>query len=155
MLARWTSHITTTGVAPARRDVLRVLGKGLGLAAGIASILALFATPLVQVVLGHGRFTPADARTVATVLRALSLAYVANMGASLLERYYIALMRNRTLAALSVGRAALRLGTVWLLLRGHGLLAFPIGFAVSEWTYVVILSLLMTEAQAGRGVRAG
>jgi putative peptidoglycan lipid II flippase len=155
MLARWTSHITTTGAAPARRDVLRVLGKGLGLAAGIASILALFATPLVQVVLGHGRFTPADARTVATVLRALSIAYVANMGASLLERYYIALMRNRTLAALSVGRAALRLGTVWLLLRGQGLLAFPIGFAVSEGTYLVILFLLMTEAQAGPGVRAG
>lgn len=155
MLARWTSHVTTTGAAPARRDVLRVLGKGLGLAAGIAVVVALFATPLVHLVLEHGRFTPADARTVATVLRALTLAYVANMGASLLERYYIALMRNRTLAALSVGRAAVRLGTVWLLLRGQGLLAFPIGFAVSEWTYLVILFLLMTGTQARRGVRSG
>jgi putative peptidoglycan lipid II flippase len=151
MLARWTSHITATGVAPPRRDVLRVLGKGIGLAAGIAAGLALSATPLVQLVLGHGRFTPADARTVATVLRALSIAYVANMGASLVERYYIALMRNRTLAALSGGRAALRLGTVWLLLRGHGLLAFPIGFAVSEWTYLVLLLLLMTEGEAAPG----
>jgi putative peptidoglycan lipid II flippase len=152
MLARWTSQITTTGVAPSRQDVLRVLRKGLGLAAAIAGVLALCATPLVQLLLEHGRFTPADARTVATVLRALSIAYVANMGASLLERYYIASMRNRTLAALSGGRAALRLLTVWLLLQGQGLLAFPIGFAVSEWTYLLMLFLLMTEGHAARGV---
>ena len=67
------------------------------------------------------------------------------MGASLLERHYIALTRNRTLAALSLGRAALRLGTAWLLLRPKGLLAFPIGFAVSDWTYLLVLVLLIRK----------
>ena len=146
MLARWTSQITTTGVAPARGEVLRVLGKGLGLAAAIAGVLALTASRLVQLVLGHGRFTAADAAAVASVLQALSIAYVANMGASLLERHYIALTRNRTLAALSVCRAALRLLTVWLLLQPEGLLAFPIGFAVSDWTYLLALVLLVRAA---------
>jgi putative peptidoglycan lipid II flippase len=149
MLARWTNQITTTGVPPSRREVLRVLGKGLGLAAGIAAVLALSASRLVPLVLGHGRFTAADAVAVARVLQALSIAYVANMGASLVERRYIALTRNRTLAALSVGRAALRLATVWLLLQPKGLLAFPIGFAVSEWTYLLILVLLMREERQG------
>jgi hypothetical protein len=83
------------------------------------------------------------------VLQALSIAYVANMGASLVERRYLALTRNRTLAALSVGRATLRLLTVWLLLQSKGLLAFPIGFAVSEWTYLLILVLLMREERQG------
>ena len=155
ILARWTSQITTTGVAPSRREVLRVLGKGLGLAAGIAGVLALFAPRVVQLVLEHGRFTPADAVAVARVLQALSIAYVANMGASLLERYYIALMRNRTLATLSVGRAAVRLLTVWLLLRREGLLAFPIGFAVSDGAYLLTLVLLMTKARGAGGVSRG
>ncbi len=145
VLARWTNQIATTGVPPSRREVLRVLGKGLGLAAGIAGLLALSASRLVRLVLEHGRFTAADAVAVAGVLQALSIAYVANMGASLLERHYIALTRNRTLAALSLGRAALRLGTAWLLLRPKGLLAFPIGFAVSDWTYLLVLVLLMRQ----------
>jgi peptidoglycan biosynthesis protein MviN/MurJ (putative lipid II flippase) len=149
ILARWTNQITTTGVPPSRREVLRVLGKGLVLAAGIAAVLALSAGRLVPLVLGHGRFTAADAVAVARVLQALSIAYVANMGASLVERRYVALTRNRTLAALSVGRAALRLLTVWLSLQSKGLLAFPIGFAVSEWTYLLILVLLMREERQG------
>jgi hypothetical protein len=75
------------------------------------------------------------------------------MGASLLERYYIALMRNRTLAMLSVGRATVRILTVWLLLPRAGLLAFPIGFAVSDGAYLLTLVLLMTRAR-GAGVAA-
>ena len=155
VLARWTSQITTTGAAPPRRDVLRVLGKGLALAAGIAAVLALFAPHIVQLVLEHGRFTPADAVAVAHVLQALSVAYVANMGASLLERYYVALMRNRTLATLSVGRAAVRLLTVWLLLQREGLLAFPIGFAVSDGAYLLTLVLLIPGARRARGAAQG
>jgi len=143
VLARWTNQITTTGVPPSRREVLRLLGKGLGLAAAIAGLLALSASRLVRLVLEHGRFTAADTVAVAGVLQALAIAYVANMGASLLERHYIALTRNRTLAALSLGRAALRLLTVWLSLRPKGLLAFPIGFAVSDWTYLLVLVLLI------------
>jgi len=154
VLARWTSQITTTGAAPPRRDVLRVLGKGLGLAVAIAAVLALFSPRIVQLVLQHGRFTPADTVAVARVLQALSVAYVVNMGASLLERYYIALMRNRTLATLSVGRAALRLLTVWLLLQREGLLAFPIGFAVSDGAYLLTLVLLMNKA-SGAGAATG
>jgi putative peptidoglycan lipid II flippase len=76
MLARWTSQITTTGAAPPQRDVLRALAKGLGLAAGIAVVLALFAPHIVQLALQHGRFTPADTVAVARVLRALSVAFV-------------------------------------------------------------------------------
>ena len=116
------------------------------MAAAIAAVLALSASRVVQLVLGHGRFTAAASAAVARVLQALSIAYVANMGASLLERHYIALTRNRTLAALSVGRAALRLLTVWLLLQPKGLLAFPIGFAVSDWAYLMVLVLLLPAA---------
>src|SRR5207245_11056457 len=116
-LAGWTDQAGPTGGPAARRQVLRGLGKGLGLAAGIAGVLGLSGSRLVRLVLEHGRFTAADAVAVAGVLQALAIAYVANMGASLLERHYIALTRNRTLAALSLGRAALRLGTAWLLLR--------------------------------------
>ncbi len=155
MLARWTAHVTMTGAAPPRRDALRVLGKGLGLAAVIAALLAWSAPLVVRLLLGHGRFTPADAFSVTRVLRALSFAYVVNMGASLLERHFIAAMRNRTLAALSLARAALRLTTAWLLLRSEGLLAFPIGFAVSDGIYLLVLALLITETPPARRTATG
>ena len=76
------------------------------------------------------------------------------------ETFYVSDKKNEvrsheTLAGLSVARAALRFLTVWLLLAPQGLRAFAIGFAVSEWTYLLILFLLMTEAHGARGaVRA-
>ena len=153
LLARWTSHVTVTGAPPARRDVFRVLAKGLAVAGGVALLLPLVATPLVELLLRHGRFTSADAVAVAAVVRALAVAYVANAGSSLVERYYIASRRNRTLAALSLGRAALRLVTAWSLLGSEGLIAFPIGFAVSECTYLFVL-LLLTRADQPVQVKA-
>jgi len=148
LLARWTSHVTVTGATPARRDVWHAIAKGLAVAAAIALILVAGAGPIVSLVLRHGHFTAADATAVAGVLRALSAAYVANAGASLVERYYIAARRNRTLAMLSVGRAGLRLLTVWLFLQTQGLLAFPIGFAVSEFVYLGVLLVLISEGRA-------
>ncbi len=146
-LAQWSNHVTTTTAPPPRRDVLRVVGEGVAVAVAIAAVIVIFAPTIVRWVLGHGRFSAADTLVVSRLVRALALAYVPNMGASLLERHYIALKRNRALASLSVGRAGVRLGTDWLLLSRLGLLAFPIGFAVSESLYLATLLALMTPTR--------
>ena len=101
--------------------------------------MAAFAPELVHVLLAHGRFGPADEEAVASLLRLLSVAFVGNMTAQLLERHYIAMTRNRALAALSLGRAIVRLGLALSLLDTLGLRAFAIGFAVSDWCYVLAL----------------
>jgi len=145
-LARWSAEVARTG-PPSRRDVFKVLGEGLVVAAVIAGLLAVFAPQLVHVVLGHGQFRETDAAIVSEVLRALAAGFVPNMGASLIERHYIALTRNRLLAGLSVGRVGLRLLTAWVLLGREGLLAFPIGYAVSEWLYLFTLAALLAEAK--------
>ena len=138
-LAQWTHQITTEGREPTKGEVLRVVWRGSTLAALFGVVLAAFAPELVHVLLAHGRFGPADEEAVASLLRLLSVAFVGNMTAQLLERHYIAMTRNRALAALSLGRAIVRLGLALSLLDTLGLRAFAIGFAVSDWCYVLAL----------------
>jgi peptidoglycan biosynthesis protein MviN/MurJ (putative lipid II flippase) len=124
---------------------MRVVAKGLGLAVILGVALAFGAPLIVSVLLGHGRFTVADEGVVASLLQVLSLAFVANMGAQMLERHYIASTRNRTLAGLSVARAVIRVGTMWWLLPSQGLLAWAIGFTVSDWCYLIALAGLIRQ----------
>jgi putative peptidoglycan lipid II flippase len=143
LLARWTETITRSGSTPSRRAVLRSVGRGVGLAAGCGAALAVSAGPLVHLLLGHGRFGTADEVAVASLLRVLSIAFVATMGALLLERYYLAAVRNRALAALSLARAGVRVATVVLLLPSLGLLAFGVGYAFADWLYLLALVALL------------
>jgi len=143
VLARWTQQIAAQNVPPARRDVLRVVAKGAGLALVIAVLLGVCAPVIVRILLVHGRFTHQDETAVSSLLRMLALAFVANMGAQLLERHYIASTRNWTLALLQLARAALRVGTMWRLLPVVGLTAFAIGFTVADWTYFLALLLCL------------
>jgi putative peptidoglycan lipid II flippase len=146
LLAQWTQQITTDGRGPTKGEVLTIVGRGFSLAAALGILLAACAQQLVHILLGHGRFGAADEEAVVSVLRLLSLAFVANMTAQLLERHYIATTRNRTLAALSVGRALVRLGLALSLLDSLGLRAFAVGFAVSDWCYVAALMSLLRPA---------
>lgn len=139
LLARWTHEIINRGQVSVRKDILPALARGLLLAASCAAVLWLGAHWIVRLILDHGRFSPDDVAAVARLLRWLALAFVATMGALLLERYYLASARNRLLAGLSVGRVVVRLLTVWYLLPSQHLLAFPIGFAMADWGYLAAL----------------
>ncbi len=143
LLARWTSQIHTEGAHPRSSDVLRSVGRGMALAAGIATLVVVFAPSFVRLVLGRGRFGPEDVVVVSSVLRVLAVGFVATMGALLLERLYLASTRNRVLAGLSLGRAALRLGTVVALLPSRGILAFGFGYVVADWAYLIALVVLI------------
>jgi putative peptidoglycan lipid II flippase len=146
LLARWSAAVThSTGVS-SRWDVLRPVWRGVLLAGACAALLSLFAKPFVHTLLGHGRFDVADEVAVASLLHVLALGFVATMGALLLERYYLATVRNRTLAALSVVRAAVRLTIVVLLLRSYGLLAFAIGYTIADWGYLLALVGLLPSS---------
>jgi len=142
LLARWTQEIAQER-HPTRTEVLRAVGKGFALASAIGVGLAAAAPQLVHLVLAHGRFATSDEAAVAILLRLLAVAFVANMTAQMLERHYIAMTRNRLLAALSVGRTAIRILIAWSLLTGLGLKAFAIGFAVSDCLYLVALLWLL------------
>jgi len=139
LLVSWTSHITKLGTPPSTRDVLGAVSRGMALAAGLAALLVLFAPTFVHLVLGRGRFGSEDLLVVGSLLRVLAIGFVATMGALLLERLYLASTRNRILAALSVGRVALRLGAVLALLPSRGILAFGFAYAIADWVYLVAL----------------
>lgn len=146
LLARWSRAVAAEGRALSGSDVFRPLGKGLVLAAVCAGAMAALAPVVVSVLLEHGRFTADDAEVVARLLRVLCLGFVANMGAILVERAFLAAARNRVLAGLSLLRAALRVVTALSLLSSYGILAFGVGYAVAEWCYFAVLVLLVGRA---------
>jgi putative peptidoglycan lipid II flippase len=143
LLAQWTSQIAQTNVPPSPGGVLRSVGRGVVLAAACSALLALFAPAFVQIVLGHGRFGSTDAAVVVSLLRVLAVGFVATMGALLLERLYLATTRNRLLAKLSVGRAALRIGTVVAMLPSIGIMAFAWAYVLADWAYLAALVALI------------
>jgi putative peptidoglycan lipid II flippase len=139
LLARWSNVIVERGSTPSTREVWRSVGKGMLLALGCATPLALLASPFVSLLLQHGRFTSADTAAVSALLRVLAVGFVVSMGAFLLERLYLASSRNRTLAALSLLRVGSRIALDASLLRSFGLLAFGIGYAGGEMLYLLAL----------------
>ncbi|MEO7993587.1 MAG: lipid II flippase MurJ [bacterium] len=148
MLVRWSNEFANDGVAPSRRRALGVALKAVGLAALCAGVLVLLAEPLVNLLLRHGRFQGSDAKTVADLLQLLALGFVGSMGALIIERHYLALARNRTLAALSIGRVSVRVLTALALLPVSGLHAFGYGYIISEWSYLAALLLLLRPSPA-------
>jgi len=147
LLAHWTEVLTKAKSVPSPRAVLWIVARGLGLATACGGLLALTASPLVHVLLGHGRFGVADEVAVASLLRVLCIGFLATMSALLLERFYLAAVRNRVLAVLSVLRATVRLATVILFLPSLGLLAFGVGYAVADWLYLISLVVLLRPAE--------
>jgi len=152
LLARWSQEIAAHGHEPPRAEVLRIVAKGLALALACALALVAAAPLVVHLLLAHGRFTSTSEVAVASLLQLLSVGFVATMGALMLERFYLASTRNRTLAVLSFCRAAIRVLSVWLLLPSSGLTAFAIGYALADWSYLVILVALLRPASAAAGV---
>ena len=146
LLAHWTEVLTKSKSVPSPRVVLWTVARGLGLAAACGGLLALTASPVVHVLLGHGRFGVADEAAVASLLRVLCIGFLATMSALLLERFYLAAVRNRVLAVLSVLRVTVRLATVIMFLPSLGLLAFAVGYAVADWLYLVSLVVLLRPA---------
>jgi putative peptidoglycan lipid II flippase len=155
LLARWSRQVTAEGYHPTRSEVLHAVRDGIALACFLGLLLAGAARGFVHLVLAHGRFTAADEIAVVGLVRLLAVAFVANVTAQMLERHYIATARNRTLAALSIGRTGIRILIAWALLATLGLNAFAVGFAVSECIYLIVLVwLLASPAKAAQIVRA-
>jgi putative peptidoglycan lipid II flippase len=148
LLARWTNRLTGGSDELHQQEVWRPLMKGVLLALGCGALLALLAPTFVAIVLRHGRFSAADASAVAVLLRVLAIGFVGSMGATLLERLFLAGSRNRTLAMLSVIRAVSRVGVAFALLGAKGLLAFGVGYSASEWLYFAILIYLTRTGRA-------
>jgi putative peptidoglycan lipid II flippase len=141
LLANWSRRVSMGEAPPSRGEVVRPVVKGIVLAAVCAGLTAVSASLLVHILLAHGRFSEDDAVAVSRLLRWLALGFVATMGALLLERWFLAQGRNRLLAFLSVCRATLRLAVAIILLPSLGLLAFAVGLAVAEWSYLALLAL--------------
>lgn len=138
LLARWSNN-QAKDLQPTLPEVRRAVGKGIALATVIAALLAILAPIVVRLLLGHGRLQPAEVAAVARLLRLLAAGFVATMGALLLERLYLAHSRNRILAGLSFLRAAVRIGTVVVLLPVWGLPAFAAGYVAADWLYLFAL----------------
>jgi putative peptidoglycan lipid II flippase len=139
LLARWSNQLVSTDTAVGWRDIARPILKGVLLATMCSVLLVTFAPEVVRLVLRHGHFTESDAVAVAQLLRVLGVGFVASMGAFLLERLYLARVRNRTLALLSLVRAGSRISVILAFLSHLGLVAFGIGYATAEMTYLVAL----------------
>ncbi len=148
LLARWSNDLADAGSVTGWRDIARPVGKGVLLAAACALPLVMFAPQFVLLVLRHGKFTADDAAAVASLLRVLAVGFVASMGALLLERFYLAGARNRTLAALSLVRAGVRVALVLGFLASRRLIAFGIGYAGAETLYLLLL-VSLTTLEAG------
>lgn len=149
LLARWSNDLAG-GKTPERREVMRVVGKGILLAVAIAAALALLAHPVVRLLLGHGKLAGTEVTAIADLLRLLAIGFVATMGALLLERLYLAHARNRRLAFLAVMRVAVRLGVVILVLPTLGLSGFAVGYAAAEWAYLVALVAYVPKVSGKR-----
>jgi peptidoglycan biosynthesis protein MviN/MurJ (putative lipid II flippase) len=148
LLARWSNDLAE-GRTPDRREVARIVGKGMLLAGAIAGAFAILAPPAVQLLLGRSRLSPADIAAVSTLIRLLAIGFVATMGALLLERLYLAHARNRRLAFLAIMRVAVRLGVVVLALPSMGLRGFALGYGVAEWAYLVALVVYVPRVRQG------
>ena len=146
LLAKWSLVAATNGPMPAKRDVFRATGKGLAAALVCALVVFVFGPFIVEVVLLRGRFSHTDAAAVADLLRLFTLGFVATMGALLVERFYIATRRNQLLAWLSVARAAVRIATAYSLLARLGLKAFAVGCIVADWTYLMVLLVMLHQS---------
>jgi peptidoglycan biosynthesis protein MviN/MurJ (putative lipid II flippase) len=152
LLARWSEEIAAHGREPPRAEVVRIVAKGLALALGCALALVASAPLVVHLLLAHGRFTSSSEVAVVRLLQLLAVGFVATMGALMLERFYLASTRNRTLAVLSLCRAGIRVVSVWFLLPSYGLTAFAIGYALADWSYLITLVGLLRPAIAAAGV---
>jgi putative peptidoglycan lipid II flippase len=152
LLARWSRDIVALGREPPRGEVLRLIARGMLLAVACAAVLALAAPLVVSSLLGHGRFSASDVAAVASLLRFLTVGFVATMGALLLERLYLAGRRNRTLAGLAFGRVGIRVASAWLFLPRLGLGAFAVGYALADWAYLLALVGLLRVGAARPGL---
>ena len=138
-LSAWSQLRATDGRALSRHEIGSALGIAFLTAAPLAGAVWLFAPEVVSVLLHHGRFTALDAASVVALLRLMALAFAGNMCALVTERAYLATQRNTLLATLSLARAGVRLLGIALLLGSAGIRAFPIAYALSEWTYLLVL----------------
>ena len=140
LLSRWSREIAARGHGPTRREVVKEVLEGMGVALVLGAALALTAPFWVRLILRHGHFSDVDAAEVGDLLRLLSIGFVFSMGAVLLERYFMAAARNRTLAMLSVLRVLTRLGVAFAFITHLGLRAFACGFAGGELVYLLTLT---------------
>lgn len=150
LLSRWSRAAALDGRPPAARDVLAEVSRGIVLAGVIASLVWFTGSFWVRLLLHHGEFGDRDAQIVTTLLRALSIGFIASMGAVLLERFFMATAQNWTLAALSVVRLATRLGVAFATVASLGLMAFTVGFAAAECVYLGLLIVRLLVADRDR-----
>jgi putative peptidoglycan lipid II flippase len=146
LLARWSQRIAVSREPLGRVEVIRAAMKGFFIAAVISVFVYLVADAAVRILLHHGRFHGADAAAVTSLLRLLTIGFVASMTALIVERYYLASAKNRLLAALSVGRLSIRVLTAIVFLPRMQLLAFAIGFAAAEFAYLTALLINLPRA---------
>lgn len=140
LLSRWSREIAVRGRGPKPQEVAKEVLEGMGVALAMGAVLALTAPFWVHLILRHGHFSDVDAAEVSDLLRLLSLGFVFSMGAVLLERYFMATARNRTLALLSVLRVLTRVGVAFALIAHLRLRAFACGFAGGELVYLLALA---------------
>jgi peptidoglycan biosynthesis protein MviN/MurJ (putative lipid II flippase) len=150
LLARWSQQVVTQGRSPSRAEIFLPVLKGMAAAAVCAVLIAILASPIVRVLLFHGRFTVADAAAVSVLLRGLVLGFVGTMSAMLLERSFLSTGRGGVLAITATLRSGVRVIMVLTLLPSLGTLAFVVAYAVAEWTYVSTLAILAKPTPAPR-----
>jgi peptidoglycan biosynthesis protein MviN/MurJ (putative lipid II flippase) len=140
-LSAWSQLRARDGRPPTRHEVAAALRTAFAVAALVAVAIAGLAPEIVRLLLHHGKFTGEDAAAVVGLLRLMSLAFVGNMCALVVERAYFAAERNTLLATVAISRAVIRLLAIVLLLGGVGLgiRAFPIAYATAEWAYLLLL----------------
>lgn len=144
-LSKWSRQLVRDGQAPSRAELLAVVGKAMALAMLLAATVVVWAPVLVKAVLHHGQFSAADARAVASLLRWLAIGFVGTVGATMIERLFIAAAANHWLAMAGLLRGGLRVAIAAALLPMAGLRAMALGYGVAEWAYLVTLLLLTSH----------
>jgi putative peptidoglycan lipid II flippase len=146
MSGRWADHdvdgLRTLFSRGIRDTIVVIVPAALGYIA--------LATPIVRLLLQHGRAQPADVEDIARTLQAFAVGLPFFSGFQLLTRTMYAMQDTRTPALVNVGAAVVNVGANFLYLSfGWGLPGLALGHATS-YAFATLVCLVILRKRLGR-----
>ncbi len=151
LFSRYASRGDTEGLRNATNRALR-LSLFLGIPSGVA--LVILARPAIQLIYGHGQFSPDDVARAAGILQAYSLGMWAYFSRHILLRAFFSVADVRTPLKISCWMAAANMALVaGLVFTPLGSRAFGLATAVTATANVIALSWVLRRRWGRIGMR--
>ena len=155
----WNEGDEATFRAILRRNVVTVAGLTLG----AAIVLAILARPIIEIVHGGGRFTPADVDRTALVLALFAFSIPLDSLAYPLSRALYASHNTALQVTASIVGFVTLVGVAWTLSAPLGIAAIPAGYVAGTGVKALLLGvfvrrrlrLLADRAASGAAARSG